>query len=47
MLKAQLGEPIEGEYPPELIERYPDISDLVSEGRVKAAPTSTLPLPSR
>ena len=29
MLKAQLGEPIEGEYPPELIERYPDIADLV------------------
>ena len=25
MLKAQLGEPIEGEYPPELVERYPDL----------------------
>ena len=41
MLKAQLGEPIEGEYPPELIERYPDLADLVSEGRLKAASTST------
>ena len=30
MLKAQLGEPIEGEYPPELIERYPDLRDLVA-----------------
>jgi uncharacterized protein YecE (DUF72 family) len=45
MLKAQLGEPIEGEYPPELIERYPDIADLVTEGRLKAAATS--PPPSR
>jgi len=30
MLKAQLGEPIEGEYPPELIERYPELAGLVS-----------------
>jgi hypothetical protein len=30
MLKVQLGEPIEGEYPPELVERYPDIRDLVA-----------------
>jgi hypothetical protein len=30
MLKAQLGEPIEGEYPPELIETYPEIKDLVA-----------------
>lgn len=28
MLKAQLGQPIEGEYPPELIERYPELRDL-------------------
>jgi hypothetical protein len=33
MLKAQLGEPIEGEYPPELIERYPDLRDLVATPR--------------
>ena len=30
MLKAQLGEPIEGVYPPELVERYPEIKDLVT-----------------
>jgi uncharacterized protein YecE (DUF72 family) len=30
MLKAQLGEPIEGEYPPEMVEHYPEIRDLVS-----------------
>ena len=30
MLKAQLGEPIEGEYPRELVERYPEIRDLVA-----------------
>jgi len=37
MLKAQLGEPIEGEYPPELVERYPELAGLVT----------TSPLPSR
>jgi uncharacterized protein YecE (DUF72 family) len=30
MLKAQLGEPIEGEYPAEIVERYPELRDLVS-----------------
>lgn len=29
MLKAQLGEPIEGEYPAALVERYPEIRNLV------------------
>jgi uncharacterized protein YecE (DUF72 family) len=29
MLKAQLGQPIEGEYPPELVEEYPEIRGLV------------------
>jgi uncharacterized protein YecE (DUF72 family) len=29
MLKAQLGQPIAGEYPPELIEQYPEIEGLV------------------
>lgn len=33
MLKAQLGEPIEGDSPPELVERYPEIRDLVSTPR--------------
>jgi uncharacterized protein YecE (DUF72 family) len=40
MLKAQLGQPIAGEYPPEMIERYPELKDLV--------PTSSPgPRPSR
>ena len=33
MLKAQLGEPIDGEYPEELVERYPEIEDLVRVDR--------------
>jgi uncharacterized protein YecE (DUF72 family) len=40
MLKAQLGEPIEGEYPPEMVDRYPEIRDLV-------AISSLVPRPSR
>ena len=31
MLKAQLGYPIEGEYPSEMIERYPELKDLVTK----------------
>jgi uncharacterized protein YecE (DUF72 family) len=38
MIKAQLGEPIDGEYPPELIERYPDIANLVSTSSPRHAP---------
>ncbi|MBI4888925.1 MAG: DUF72 domain-containing protein [Acidobacteria bacterium] len=37
MLKAQLGQPIEGAYPPALVDRYPEIRDLVST----AAPQAT------
>ena len=33
MLKAQLGEPIDGEYPPALVDRYPEIADLVTTSR--------------
>lgn len=29
MLKAQLGDPIDGTYPPEFIDAYPEIADLV------------------
>jgi hypothetical protein len=43
MLKAQLGEPIEGEYPPELVERYPEIRDLVNS----STPDSQPPIPKR
>ena len=38
MIKQQLGEPIEGEYPPEFVERYPELAG------VQSLPTST---PSR
>ena len=44
MLKAQLGEPIAGEYPPELVERYPELTGLVSTS--PAAPL-WLPVESR
>jgi uncharacterized protein YecE (DUF72 family) len=30
MLKAQLGQPLEGEYPPALVEHYPEIASLVT-----------------
>jgi uncharacterized protein YecE (DUF72 family) len=33
MLKAQLGDPIEGEYPPELVDRYPELAGLVTTSR--------------
>jgi uncharacterized protein YecE (DUF72 family) len=39
MLKAQLGQPIEGEYPADLVERYPEIASLVT--------TSKRPVPAR
>ena len=42
MLKAQLGQPIEGEYPEALIETYPEIGEIV-KGRLKAAPTTKGP----
>jgi uncharacterized protein YecE (DUF72 family) len=38
MLKAQLGEPIEGEYPQELIDAYPELSGLVTAGRSVPVP---------
>jgi uncharacterized protein YecE (DUF72 family) len=43
MLKAQLGEPIEGEYPPELVERYPELGGLVTTSQHP----SRLPVGSR
>ena len=30
MLKAQMGEPVEGEYPPALVDEYPEIRNLVT-----------------
>jgi uncharacterized protein YecE (DUF72 family) len=38
MLKAQLGQPIEGEYPPELIEKYPELASLVSTSPSEPVP---------
>jgi uncharacterized protein YecE (DUF72 family) len=38
MIKAQLGEPIDGEYPPELIEHYPEIKDLVTTSSRRRVP---------
>jgi uncharacterized protein YecE (DUF72 family) len=31
MIKQQLGEPIEGEYPPEFVARYPELEGVVKE----------------
>jgi uncharacterized protein YecE (DUF72 family) len=47
MLKAQLGEPIEGEYPPEMIEAYPELGEaLVQAGPLRGTrPTSPVPVP--
>ena len=42
MLKAQLGQPIEGEYPPELVERYPEIRDLVTTSSPALRPSRLL-----
>jgi uncharacterized protein YecE (DUF72 family) len=33
MLKAQLGEPIEGEYPESLVDAYPELRDALAAGR--------------
>ena len=35
MIKQQLGEPIEGEFPPEFVEQFPDL-----KGAVKTAPSA-------
>jgi uncharacterized protein YecE (DUF72 family) len=41
MLKAQLGQPIEGEYPEEMVSRYPEIAQLVtSAGPLRGTPTA-------
>ena len=41
MLRAQLGQPIEGEYPPELVEAYPEIAGVVTTSRRMPLSTST------
>ena len=44
MLKAQAGQPIEGEYPSELVERYPEIARLVVTSRRPVPVPSPLPV---
>jgi uncharacterized protein YecE (DUF72 family) len=41
MIKQQLGEPVEGEYPPEFVERYPDLSGVVATTRGALIPSRT------
>lgn len=43
MLKAQIGEPIEGEYPPALLERYPELGPIVGAQTRPASPRATSP----
>ena len=38
MLKAQLGQPIDGAYPERLVDKYPELGEAL-EGPLKAAPT--------
>ena len=46
MIKQQLGEPIDGEYPPEFLERYPELVGIVKSSISNQQ--STIPLtPSR
>jgi uncharacterized protein YecE (DUF72 family) len=35
MIKQQLGEPIEGEYPPAFVERYPELAGIVKSNPVR------------
>jgi len=42
MLKAQVGQPIDGEYPRELVERYPEIAELVVTSRRVPVPSQLL-----
>jgi len=39
MIKQQLGEPIDGEYPPEFIERYPELASVVKPQSVSVSRT--------
>jgi uncharacterized protein YecE (DUF72 family) len=42
MLKAQLGQPIEGEYPPEILEKYPELKELVPTSPPASRPSRLL-----
>ena len=45
MLKTQLGQPIDGEYPEELVRRYPDIAPLVTATEQPGRTPTSLRLP--
>jgi uncharacterized protein YecE (DUF72 family) len=42
MIKQQLGEPIEGDYPPEFVEQFPELADVIT-----VAPRQRALIPSR
>ena len=44
MLKAQLGEPIDGEYPDEIVKRYPELEGLVTVASSVPATPARAPL---
>ena len=39
MIKQQLGEPLDGEYPPEFVAQFPDLRNVVNVARPAFAPT--------
>lgn len=41
MIKQQLGEPLDGEYPPEFVEQFPDLADAVDVAGEKSLFTKT------
>jgi uncharacterized protein YecE (DUF72 family) len=49
MLKAQLGEPIEGEYPESMLNEYPELRAVLDESTRRVAPPepTSSPVPSR
>jgi len=47
MLKAQLGEPIEGEYPDALVEKYPELRDALAQAGPRRGTRPTSSVPSR
>jgi hypothetical protein len=40
MIKQQLGEPLEGEYPPEFVEQFPELSGAVNVSRGSLLPVA-------
>jgi uncharacterized protein YecE (DUF72 family) len=48
MIKQQLGEPIESDYPPEFLERYPELSRVISRTSARSDPLARVePEPRR